>query len=287
MAAIYKPLEPTSAESIGGVVPSFNSDSPSFATSIEFLYFFFFSVIVVAAFYRYLLAGIKRMQASEVAIRSSNDIFKQTTLGLLGIFSLFLILSLVNKDLISGNFSLLDLKTVASAIPASTSTPSTGGSTTGGGTTQPRPVTGDWGDAMNADPAVRARLNAAGISISCTGGGDCVCKTSGQTNCTTVGGLPEETLVMLESLKRDCGGSIIVTGGTEAGHSSHGPKLYPVDLGINIPCIRSFPRSSIMPKYRGRDLCYTTADGPQVYEKYGYVFCDEQFAPRHWHVFKR
>lgn len=42
------------------------------------------------------------MQARESAIRKSNDIIKQTTFGLFGVFILFLLLFTINKDMVTG-----------------------------------------------------------------------------------------------------------------------------------------------------------------------------------------
>jgi hypothetical protein len=103
----YTSLEPTNLDSLGVSAPSFDAKAPvsTFATS-SFVYSLFFTAIVMAAFYRYVIAGTLRMQASEQSIRLSNDIIKKVTLGLLGVFSLFLILVTVNEDMVSGTVGL-------------------------------------------------------------------------------------------------------------------------------------------------------------------------------------
>jgi hypothetical protein len=50
------------------------------------------------------------MQANEQSIRLSNEIIKKVTLGLLGVFSLFLILVTVNKNMVSGTVGLDGLR---------------------------------------------------------------------------------------------------------------------------------------------------------------------------------
>jgi Transglycosylase SLT domain len=111
----YKTLEPSSLSSLGVSAPSFKAGETTslFATS-SFLYSLFFTAIVIAAFYRYILAGALRMQANEQSIRLSNEIIKKVTLGLLGVFSLFLLLVTVNKGLVSGGVGLGGLRTVGS-----------------------------------------------------------------------------------------------------------------------------------------------------------------------------
>lgn len=275
MAAPYTNLEPSAADL--GVIPTFNNNTPSLDSTVQFVYFFLFSIIVIAAFYRLIVAGVKRTVASEASIRASNDIFKQTTLGLLGVFSLFLILTLVNKDLVSGKIGLGGLTSSVSGVPQGTS-----GTQSTSPTTPSSPVgSGPWWDAIKEDPAVRsmlAGLPKGGIAVNKP-----VCSDPNKTSCTTVGGWPQSTKDMLVQLRSDCPGSITVTGGTEAGHYSHGPGKTPVDLSKTVaPCVKAFPKASFMPKRGGgADLCYPG----EVYAKYGYVFCDEQGSDPHYHVF--
>ena len=87
----YTPLEGSSVKTFGINNSPFDQSTSFFATT-SFIYTLFFIAIIGAAFYRYMLAGIMRMQASETSIRQSNDVIKKTTLGLLGVFSLFLVL---------------------------------------------------------------------------------------------------------------------------------------------------------------------------------------------------
>ncbi len=120
----YRTLEPKSLSSLGVQAPAFNGGNTSFLATSTFLYTLFFVAIVGAAFYRYGVAGILRMQASEPTIRKSNEIIKQVTLGLLGVFSLFLILFTVNKGLITGDVGLEGLRvggTTGSIIRTTTS----------------------------------------------------------------------------------------------------------------------------------------------------------------------
>jgi hypothetical protein len=107
----YKTLEQSSFKEVLGMdSPAFNSSNASFFATSSFVYMLLFTAIVGAAFYEYVLVGIYRMEASESGIRKSNETFKRTTLGLLGVFSLFLIIFTLNKSLLTGNVSLGELK---------------------------------------------------------------------------------------------------------------------------------------------------------------------------------
>lgn len=235
-------------------------------------------VIIVAAFWEYVLVGVYRIQASEAGIRKSNETFKRATLGLFGVFSLFLLVFTVNKGLLTGDVGLVAF--------------SVGGS--GGGVGQQvviQPTTqipqktpsGTDNTSISGDAAIRqllAKLPNGGVTVNKD-----VCGFVTQLNCTSLGGLPQETITMITNLRQTCSpGPIQISGGTEAGHSSHGPGKYPVDFsmgGTLETCIRSFTPSSRVPKRaNGAALCYPG----KVYENFGYIFCDESESAAHWHV---
>jgi hypothetical protein len=272
----YETLEGNSLSSVGiNNTPKFDGADVSFFTTSSFIYTLFFVAILLAAFYEYILVGIYRMEASEAGIHKSNEVFKRTTLGLLGVFSLFLIIFTINKGLLTGNVGLDALKYNGAAGGSQTTTPVQ---------TNPIPQTtpnGTDNTSISGDAAIRQQLANVGITVN-----NPVCTFVTQLNCTSLGGLPSDTISMLISLKQVCPGAIQVSGGTEAGHSSHGPGKYPVDLSKGNPlqsCIESFPYSSKIPKrVTGADLCFPN----KVFEKFGYVFCDEAGSAPHWHVYK-
>jgi hypothetical protein len=277
MANSYTPLERDSLSALGVDAPTFAGVSTSFYATSSFVYTLFFVAIVGAAFYQYTIAGIHRMEASQNSISKSNDIIKRVTLGLLGVFSLFLILFTVNKGMLRGDIGLgeLGIKPVNGTTGTKVIVPSTRGIDN---PTIPKTTDDPIGwEAIRNDSTVRATLKSypnGGIGVNRT-----VCMAPALTSCTTVGGLPPSTISMLLALRNQCSGTIEITGGSEAGHKSHGPGKTAVDLSVNSAgglndCIRSFPR--------GSDLSYCK----KTYENFGYVFCDENGTP-HWHVFKK
>jgi hypothetical protein len=102
----YTPLEQNNLSLLGVNAPSFSGASTSFYATSTFIYTLLFIAIVGAAFYQYTLAGIQRMEATSNSISKSNEIIKRVTLGLLGVFSLFLILFTVNKGMLRGDIGL-------------------------------------------------------------------------------------------------------------------------------------------------------------------------------------
>lgn len=268
---IYKKLEPGVTESLGLPPTNFSANQVvTLFASTSFIYMFLIIMCVGATAFVYLKGGLLRMQASESGIRKSNEEFKRGTLGLLGVLSLFLILYTVNKGLLFGDVGL-------GALKASRATPSAQVSTAGKSAPFIPSKNDDpagW-NAIKNDPAVRSALASlpnGGVTVNRS-----VCITPTQTSCTTVGGLPQATLSMLSQLRNSCGGRIMITGGTEAGHRSHGPDLTPVDISLNDSalesCIRSFPKTTNV------DWCRTR------YTKFGFNFCDET-GVRHWHVYQ-
>jgi hypothetical protein len=98
----YKALEGDSLNAVGVKMPTFDGQASLLATS-TFVYTLFFIAIVMAAFYRYVYAGTLRIQASESGIRQSNEIIRKVTLGLIGVFMLFILLFTVNRNLVTGD----------------------------------------------------------------------------------------------------------------------------------------------------------------------------------------
>ena len=275
----YTLLEPkiTSELNPVGQSLSFSTNQPlSFYASTTFIWGVFFVAIVTFAFVRFVLASGLRMQGTPTSISKSNEIFKTVTLGLLGVFSLFLILYTFNKDLLIGDVGLGELKVVGGG-GASAGAGATGRYEAPTTPTTPRETgSGSGYDAIKQDPIIRQQLKSLpsnGISVN-----KAVCSSPTQRGCTTVGGWPPSTFSMLTELRSNCKGSIQVTGGTEAGHSSHGPGLSPVDIALNDEtlnsCIRGFPVAA------NPGFCYA------AFRNFGYVFCDERSADRHWHAFK-
>jgi hypothetical protein len=278
----YVPLESELVSSLGPKLTFSTTDTPALFTSTSFIYSFAFVIIIVTASFRYALAGVLRMQASEEGIRKSKEEFKRVTFGLLGVLGLWLILFTVNKDMLTGEVGLENLKTDPIKATSNSSGITTGGNGgTTGGSAPVIPKNNDdptgW-KAISDDAGVRANLrnlSNGGISVNKS-----VCINPVQTSCTTVGGLAPETISMLSQLRSTCSGTITITGGSENGHSSHGVGKTPVDLSISSPgglndCIRAFPAGP------AKNFCKKT------YIQFGYIFCDELNTSPHWHVYKQ
>ena len=271
----YTPLEPSITSGFGLPPTTFQAgQASSLFASTSFIYSFLIILCVGATAFVYARGGLWRMQASEAGIRKSNEEFKRGTLGLLGVLSLFLILYTFNRNLLLGDIRLSDLKSSQVSTPIGQ-----GGTAGGGGATgsfKPSITDTAWLNAINSDPTVRNQLKNlgnGGITVNKP-----VCSNPAQTDCTTVGGLPDSTIAVLTQLRSSCSGSIAITGGTENGHDAHGPGLTPVDISMNNQqlnaCVGKFPAG---PPYGWCNRTYTN---------FGYTFCDEKNSAAHWHMFK-
>ena len=194
----YKTLEPNTLSALGGTAPTFGGTSVSFYDTTSFIYTLLFISIVMAAFYGYMLAGIWRMEASESGIRKSNEKFKRVTLGLVGVFSLFLVIFTLNKDLLTGDVGLGALKAEKTAAVAGTGvTPVT----TNTSNPTPAPTSSNYAARKASHDAVVKRLTPSNIH---TNKNDQACTEAqfkeSKPSCTSLAFMPEETIQLLLKL---------------------------------------------------------------------------------------
>lgn len=108
------------------------------------------------------------------------------------------------------------------------------------------------------------------------------CAVNQTKNCTNVGGLPAFAIDRLVSLKSECNCDIMITGGTEGGHATHGPGKPIVDLN---------PSSSLnaylgKPNPKEAEVVTKVVNGKTVtftYETFG-GNANGTSSGNHWHV---
>jgi len=72
---------------------------------------------------------------------------------------------------------------------------------------------------------IRDTFTAAGVGINKP-----ECSNAADTDCTSVYGLPGKTIQNIIAIKNGCGCDVMITGGTESGHKTHGVGYPIVDL---------------------------------------------------------
>ncbi len=102
-------------------------------------------------------------------------------------------------------------------------------------------------------------------------------------HCTNVDGLPSDAISVIKGLTGSCG-KIIITGGTESGHTTHAPGLPIFDLSKGAACVTFIKANGTGPN---PSFCKKDAGGGSTcYQKWlynNYWFTDEG---DHWHVCK-
>lgn len=229
------------------------------------LWLFGIAMCAIAAMAMYAYAGIRYQSvdsgSKEADIKKD---LKQATIGIIGVFGLWLLLNQVNPELLRGEISFKQpdgTVSPATGVPVIPQTPVAPGTPT------------SESNIRTALAAIPININNAGKT--CTGG-----QTSG---CTNVQGMRPETIEMLRLLRSGCPTcDIQISGGTEPGHKSHGINLLPVDLSLS-PSLDAY-----IAKEGAPDLGPVTwQSGGGCYRQFvigGWRFCDEKSAQRHWHV---
>ena len=185
------------------------------ATAKTYIEGIFTLIIAIAgglAVLKIIFGGIQYMSTDAFQGKSeAKSTIQNAIWGLLLAIGAWLILFTINEDLVNFNLNI-----PVQEIPTP-SQPAPGG----GGP----PMTQEQ---IQADTAIRNRLTVNVIAVP---NGPC---TQGQTiGCTNVVGLPNSAIDGLISLRGSCLCDVVITGGTEGGHATHGVGQPIVDLRPN------------------------------------------------------
>lgn len=201
---------------------------------------------------------------------SAKETIWNAVMGLLLALSAWLIIATVNPKLMT-----FDLSIERFEIPTDTNRPASGG-TGGGGETLPGYTLTP--DQIAADQAIETRLGQNNPPVRVN---NAPCATGNTSGCTNVVGLPEGALSGVMNLASSCqtattrNCNVIISGGTEGGHVTHGPNRPVVDLGKN-----STLDSYITRNGQAVNTQECSQLGPQ-YRLGGAMYVNEG---NHWHV---
>jgi hypothetical protein len=117
------------------------------------------------------------------------------------------------------------------------------------------PITANQQTGTNgaANTTAGTQLAQAGIQITSSGG----CDTQTKSTCTSLTGLPQSAIDGLIEVQKNCsnynpntktGGCITMTGGTEVGHTYHGPGQAVVDVSYTPQAVQALEDSSMTNK---------------------------------------
>ena len=188
--------------------------------------------------------------------KKAKDIIQDSLVGLGLAMLAYLILYVINPDLVNLKLSQFSAD---GSIPATQSPTGTA-------------VTSS-GDTYTHAEAV-SMLSAKGISTSSSGN----CSDQNNKKCTSLDGIPKATIANVIALKDKTGCSFKVTGGTEIGHISHGTGRPIVDLSEEACLDTAFKNKGSLSSYQILKIC---ADKNSQAAAYGCTYIED--AP-HFHV---
>lgn len=212
-----------------------------------------------------VIGGFQYMTSDALQGKSDGKTrIKNSAIGILLIAASFIILQTINPDLLNINLNI-------DASPTAQSGTQTG--ELSAGSIAGRRMTDEEITASNALRTQFRNLPGGGIL---TNAGPC--ERGQTTGCTNLNGLPQSAIDGLTELRRLCVGcSLVITGGTEAGHASHGIGNPKVDLRTT-SSLNNFIETGRTPRQTSLGPEYTvTIGGKSV------TFLRES-NPDHWHV---
>lgn len=234
-------------------------------TYLTWLYKFALGAAIFLAVLKIVIGGIYIIVggASENAQSKGRDMIEMALWGLLLALCAWLLLNAINPAFIEGKFGLEPV-TIERASPA----PSPSGSPSGALTWPPGTPPG----GSSSDSQARTSLASNSYSI---GVNKADCAFVGQSNCTSLFGLPNSTIQELKDLANDARQSFTVSGGTEYWlHKTHGPGKPVVDIAFNsslTSTINSWKSSGKIQSFQ----CERAGTA---------VPCNSSSAPDHFHV---
>ena len=198
-------------------LPGFENQGGDFAAYFGNLYKLALWIVGISALFMLVVGGFLYLSSAgnTALLGTAKKTIYSALIGLVIALVSWLLLDTINSDLTNLKLSGLS-GAISSGSSSGTGSSASAGTGSGGST-----ATGTYTHAEAA-----AALSAAGIGIT-SSSGRIGCSDVG---CTTLEGIPKSAIDNLISIKKDCGCSFNVTGGTEAGHASHGSGKPIVDV---------------------------------------------------------
>jgi hypothetical protein len=245
----YQPLEN---------VPGFEAEtkSGSFVRYVESIYSLGIWIVGICAMFMLAVGGFMYMASAgnNASVNTAKGVMWDSVIGLVLALVSWLILYVINPDLVNVSFSTLNVGG-ENVVPAAPSESVSGSSD---------PASGD---TYTHSEAVKV-LSSASIDVKSSGG----CSDPDNSSCTSLEGIPKEAVARLIGLKEKSGCSFSVTGGTETGHKSHGKNLPRIDVAPE-DCLGNFLYSnrSNLGSYGVYKICSTSRWQKISYNCGGYV----------------
>ncbi len=207
------------------LIPGSDNTSGKLGPYLESLYKVGFVLIVIGAIFMIGFGGFTYMASAgnTSMIKKGKGMITDAIIGLVVALLIWLVLNIINPDLV--NLSIDPLPGV-SFDPASTGATTADQNSQGGGA-----ATGTFaaklysGGNVYTDERARAYLVENSVSVNKAN-----CTSPSQTNCTSLEQWPTVMAGTAVGIRRNCNCEVVVTGGTEAGHATHGRGRAAMDM---------------------------------------------------------
>lgn len=211
-------------------IPGSDNSVGRLNTYLEDIYRFAFWTVGIAVVFMLTIGGFMYLTSAGNTSRmeSAKTVIFDAILGLVLALVAWLFLYVVNPNLVNLNLTAVSIRPISSTAPAST----TGDAT--GGTTPPPTSSGLYTHAE----AMAALAN--GISVSSSGN----CSNQNNASCTSLEGIPAPVVNRINALRNASGCNLVITGGTETGHKTHGTGRGSVDFRED-SCLGNFLRDNV------------------------------------------
>ncbi len=210
----------------------FAPEHRSLPVLMRYLFSVGIAIVGLAALFMLVIGGATYLLSAgnTATMGSAKKIMIDAVMGLVLALGSWLLLYVINPDLIGidENIELLTRISPYAKQQVQSGAAAQGGSAAGGGATGSA-VGGGSGYDLAEETARRADLSAANIDINKR-----PCRNAQDSDCTSIAGLPQKSLDSLIGLRGECANCVIVvTGGSEEGHASHGPGKDVFDLRVD------------------------------------------------------
>jgi hypothetical protein len=218
-------------------IPGFETAGTDFPNYILSITKFAIWVVGIAALLMIIIGGFMYITSAGNTSRTetAKTIIFDSLYGLLVALAAWLLLYVINPDLVRVNISLKPMSVAPAAAPA-----------------VPPPTVPAAGTYSNTEAV--AKLQAAGINVISSGN----CSDRNNSSCTSLDGIPQSTIDNLINLKNGSGCSFSVTGGTEVGHASHGSGRSVVDV-TETSCLTDALSAQNRSRYNITKICATSS----------------------------
>lgn len=227
-------------------IPGSSNTSGELQPYLESIYKAGFVLIVLGAIFMIGFGGFTYMASAgnTSMIKKGKGMITDAIIGLVVALCIWLILNIINPDLV--NLSIDPLPELTFDPGNSGADAAEENSSSQGGTFAAKTYSGG---NLFTDAQSRQYLSENSVSVNKSD-----CSSPGQTDCTSLGEFPQIMAGTAAGIRRACNCEVVITGGTEAGHSTHGKGRAAMDMRRTSDLDSLFSRQPKVGSSRGNPI---------------------------------